>query len=247
MISLETVRATSTSINPISSPRISFSTDSLDDDDLISINPNSVVVKEKEKRKEKTCKMERKEKTRNMEFEFLSSDDQTMLSADELFSDGKLLPFWQTHHSEKLKKISLKPEQKTEEAAKAEDIDQVERKVSWFLDDDPSPRPPKCNVLWKELLRLRKQRSSTLSPSSSSSSSSSTFSLKSLDLPPIGEGKEGSGNKDKHAKRTKKGLERTRSTCIRIRPVVNVPVCCTQGKRNAVPPLFSFRKGKLEK
>ncbi|KAK1351720.1 mental retardation GTPase activating protein-like [Heracleum sosnowskyi] len=237
MISFKTVEATSTSINPISSPRISFSTDSLDDDDFISVHPNSVVVKEKEKRKEKT---------RNVEFEFLSSDNQTMLSADELFFDGKLLPFWQTQQSEKIKKMSLKAEHKSEEAAKVEDINQVESKISWFLDDDPSPRPPKCNVLWKELLRLRKQRSSTLSPSSSSSSSSSISSLKSLDLPPIWEAKEGSGNKDKHAKRMKKGLERTRSASIRIRPVVSLPVC-TQRRRSAVPPLFSFRKGKLEK
>lgn len=237
MISLETVQPTSTYINPISSPRISFSTDSPNDDDLISINLNSVLVKEKEKQKEKT---------RNMEFEFLSSDNQTMLSADELFFDGKLLPFWQTQQSEKLKKISPKAEEKSEEAAKAEDINQVESKISWFLDDDPSPRPPKCNVLWKELLRLRKQRSSTLSPSSSSSSSSSTSSLKSLDLLPIGEGREGSGNKDKNAKRMKKRPESTRPASIRIRPVVNVPIN-TQRTRNVVSPLFYSRKGKFEK
>lgn len=237
MISLETVQPTSTYINPISSPRISFSTDSPNDDDLISINLNSVLVKEKEKQKEKT---------RNMEFEFLSSDNQTMLSADELFFDGKLLPFWQTQQSEKLKKISHKAEEKSEEAAKSEDINQVESKISWFLDDDPSPRPPKCNVLWKELLRLRKQRSSTLSPSSSSSSSSSTSSLKSLDLLPIGEGREGSGNKDKNAKRMKKRPESTRPASIRIRPVLNVPIC-TQRTRTVVPLLFSSRKGKLEK
>ncbi|KAL8121721.1 hypothetical protein AgCh_018458 [Apium graveolens] len=110
------------SINPISSPRISFSIDSLDDDDddFISINLNFAVVKGKEK-------------TRNVEFEFLSSDNQTMLSADELFFDGKLLPFWQTQQSEKPKKISPKAEQKLEEAAKAEEINQVESKKVGFL------------------------------------------------------------------------------------------------------------------
>ncbi|KAK3017911.1 hypothetical protein RJ639_002787 [Escallonia herrerae] len=99
-----------------------------------------------------------------------------MLSADELFFEGKLLPFWQTHHSEKLNKISLKTEQ-TEERAKVEEVNKEETRMSWFVDDDPSPRPPKCTVLWKELLRLKKQRASSLSPSSSSSSSSSSTML----------------------------------------------------------------------
>ncbi|WOH08458.1 hypothetical protein DCAR_0727899 [Daucus carota subsp. sativus] len=221
MISLETLQATSRSINPISSPRISFSSNSLDDDDFISINPNSMAVKEK---------------TRNVEFEFLSSENQTMLSADELFSE-----VWQMQQPEKLKTMSLNAEQQAE-AGRAEDRSKAETKVGWLLDDDPSPRPPKCNVLWKELVRLRKQRSSTLSPSSSSSSSS----LKSLDLRSIEERKQGSGSKDKHVKRMKKGLERSRSTSMRIRPMVNVPVC-THGRRNAVPPLLSFRKEKPEK
>ncbi|KAL8105146.1 uncharacterized protein LOC141678375 [Apium graveolens] len=241
MISPEAIQANSRSIEPISSPRISFSADLLDDDDddddFITINPNSLVNKDQDKQREKA---------RNIDFEFLSIDNETMLSADELLFDGKLLPFWQTQQSEKLKSISLKTEH-SEEATKHQVVNNAESRVTWLPDEDPSPRPPTCTVLWKELLRLRKQHASTLSPSSSSSSStSSSSSLRSLDLPSIEEGKEGSENKDKHAKRIKKGLERTRSASIRIRPVVNVPIC-TQGKSNALPPRFSFRKAKPEK
>lgn len=113
-------------------------------------------------------------------------------------------------------------------------------RVNWFVDDDPSPRPPKCTVLWKELLRLKKQRASSLSPSSSSSSSSSNGSS-------LGDvaAKEGSKNKEnQHVKRIKKGLERTRSATIRIRPMINVPIC-TQMKNSALPPLFPLKKGKI--
>ncbi|KAL8139567.1 hypothetical protein V2J09_005588 [Rumex salicifolius] len=51
----------------------------------------------------------------------------------------------------------------------------LEEPGKWFnADDEPSPRPPKCTVLWKELLRLRKQRASS-SVSSSSAAKSSSF------------------------------------------------------------------------
>lgn len=239
MVSLETVQATAKSVEPVSSPRISFSADFLDEKNFISISPNIQPEKQHEKQRDKA---------RNKEFEFLSNNSQTMLSADELFFKGKLLPFWQMQQSDKLDKMSLKTEH-TEEGAKAEDVNKEENRVSWFLDDDPSPRPPKCTVLWKELLRLKKQRASTLSPSSSSSSSSSSsfsFSSSSSSSSLVEEGKEGSGTREKHVKRIKKTLERTRSASIRIRPVINVPIC-TQGKNSGLPPLFSFRKGKLER
>ncbi|XAR57216.1 hypothetical protein NMG60_11025277 [Bertholletia excelsa] len=213
----------------VSSPRISFSAEFIDEKNFISISPTH-----------NTNEIER-ERTRNAEFEFLSSNlnSETMISADELFFEGKLLPFWQMHISEKLGKISLKEkggEQKGE--GEEEAIKEETRVNNWFVDDDPSPRPPKCTVLWKELLRLKKQRASSLSPSASSSSSSSSSSLG--DLPSIEEGKE------KHVKRMKKGLERTRSASIKIRPMVNVPIC-TQGKSSALPPLFSLKKGRLER
>ncbi|KAL4283840.1 hypothetical protein GQ457_16G028820 [Hibiscus cannabinus] len=251
-MAMEAVQASSRNgIEPNSSPRISFSADFLDETDFISINPHSQ-NQEMDAEKEK-------DKARVADFEFLSSkvSSHAMLTADELFFEGKLLPFWQMQHSEKLKQISLR---KAKDAGEEDDDDDngggvvVEEvinkdesnRVSWFVDDDPSPRPPKCTVLWKELLRLKKQRASSLSPSSSSSSTSSSSSSL-ADIAASEEGKKGYGNRDnKHVKRIKKGLERTRSASIRIRPMINVPIC-TQVKSSTLPPLFPLKKGRLER
>ncbi|KAK1419293.1 hypothetical protein QVD17_28458 [Tagetes erecta] len=231
MVSLEAPQATTKSPDASSGPRISFSADLLDDANFICINPHD---QQKEKEKPKT----------GHEFEFLSSNlsaPETMLTADELFFEGKLLPFGQKQCSEKLTKISLKCEQVKEAAAKVEDVKVVDdgNRMSWFIDEDPSPRPPKCTVLWKELLRLKKHRASALSTSSSTSSSSSSSC--SFD--------DESSKKEKHVKRVKKGLERTRSAGIKLRPMVNLPVC-TQAVRtnNSLPPLYSAtRKQMLER
>ncbi|XWS54008.1 hypothetical protein CRYUN_Cryun10bG0050800 [Craigia yunnanensis] len=159
-MALEAVQETSrTTIEPISSPRISFSADFLDEANFISIDPHSP---NEEKEAEKEKEMKEKGKGRAAEFEFLSSNvsSHAMLTADELFFEGKLLPFWQMQHSEKLNKISLKTKDAVEEEEE-EVVNKEESRVSWFVDDDPSPRPPKCTVLWKELLRLKKQRASS--------------------------------------------------------------------------------------
>ncbi|KAK4434012.1 hypothetical protein Salat_0563900 [Sesamum alatum] len=244
MVSLETIQSTSKClVEPISSPRISFSAEFLDENNFISICPTRHHQAENEGETDRAA--------RNADqFEFLSapaSNLTNMISADELFCEGKLLPFWQMHYAEKLNKISLKTEGAGEEGReKTEQKNKEDSRISWFLDDDPSPRPPKCTVLWKELLRLKKQRASTLSPSSSSSSSSSSG--RSMPEIPSGDDqrKEGvPGSREKAVKRVKKGLERTRSATIRIRPMINVPIC-TQGRNSALPPLFSLRKGRLE-
>ncbi|OAY55800.1 uncharacterized protein LOC110612196 [Manihot esculenta] len=238
MVSLETVQATSRSIDQTSSPRISFSAEFLDENNFISISPNTL-------QPEEDHEMER-EKARNAEFEFLSGNmsSHAILTADELFFEGKLLPFWQMQQSEKLHKISLKSKE-TMEVEEEEEVNKEEPRVSWFVDDDPSPRPPKCTVLWKELLRLKKQRASSLSPSSSSSSTSSSSSSL-ADIVTTVEAKQGSGNRDKQGKRMKKGLERTRSATIRIRPMINVPIC-SPVKSSPLPPLFPLKKGRLER
>ncbi|XP_061376558.1 uncharacterized protein LOC133318563 [Gastrolobium bilobum] len=240
MVSLEPVQGNPRSIDAPSSPRISFSAEFLDENNFISISPNTEHEKDKDKERETT---------RNADFEFLSnnvSNNNAVLTADELFFEGKLLPFWQMQHLEKLNKISLKAKDgEGEDKEEEEEVsNKEENRVNWFVDDDPSPRPPKCTVLWKELLRLKKQRASSLSPSSSSSSSSSSAS--SLGDVAAKEGKEGSRNKEQNVKRLKKGLERTRSATIRIRPMINVPIC-TQLKSSALPPLFPLKKGKLER
>ncbi|XP_051129816.1 uncharacterized protein LOC127250529 [Andrographis paniculata] len=217
----------SSSSSPIQSPaRISFSTEFLDESNFISICPDR-------------GRMETEPVRNPDQFEFLSGIRTDMMTADELFREGKLLPFWQVQHIEKLDKVVLKSEEVTMQSGKDE------TRIGWFLDEDPSPRPPKCTVLWKELLRLKKQRAnSTLSPSSSSSSSSSGRST--VEITSSDDQKEIS-TKDKIVRRVKKGVERTRSASIRIRPMIHVPIC-TQGKINGLPPLFSLKKssGKLE-
>ncbi|KAJ4833767.1 hypothetical protein Tsubulata_012644 [Turnera subulata] len=241
MVSLEAAPAASRSTDQPSSPRISFSAEFLDEKNFISISPSPRAERDKET-------IDREKARSAAEFEFLSSNmsSHAMLTADELFFEGKLLPFWQMQQAEKLNKISLKTKEAGQEGEEEVVVIKEEPRISWFVDDDPSPRPPKCTVLWKELLRLKKQRASTLSPSSSSSSTSSSSSSLG-DVATAEEGKKGSGNKEKQQpKRLKKGLERTRSASIRIRPMVNVPIC-TQVKSHALPPLFPLKKGRLER
>ncbi|PPR86385.1 hypothetical protein GOBAR_AA34301 [Gossypium barbadense] len=222
-MAMEAVQASSrNSMETNSRPRISFSADFLDETNFISINPHSQTG-DADKDKDKTAAA----RVAVADFEFLSSN-------------GNCFPFWQMHHSEKLKQINLRKESGGDGEGDDDDDERevVENeessRVSWFVDDDPSPRPPKCTVLWKELLRLKKQRAtSSLSPSSSSLADVAE------------EGKQGSGNRDnKHVKRIKKGLERTRSASIRIRPMINVPIC-TQVKSSALPPLFPLKKGRI--
>ncbi|XP_009338441.2 uncharacterized protein LOC103930791 [Pyrus x bretschneideri] len=238
MGSLEIVQATPRSVGTPSSPRISFSAEFLDENNFISITPNS-----RGEVQDKKMEGGDHQKVRNPDFEFLSSNvsSHAMLSADELFFEGKLLPYWQKQHAERLTKLNLNTKD-VEGDENEEGVNKEESRGSWFVDDDPSPRPPKCTVLWKELLRLKKQRASTLSPSSSSSSSSS--SSNSLADIATTTDQEKEGNKEKYMKRIKKGLERTRSASIRIRPMVNVPIC-TQVKSSVLPPLFPLRKGRV--
>ncbi|GAA0140889.1 hypothetical protein LIER_02159 [Lithospermum erythrorhizon] len=250
MGSLEQIQETCRSIDDVvSSPRISFSSEFLDDKNSISIIPKEHVGE--------------RERARNADFDFLSSNSfnsssqTTMISADELFCEGRLLPLWKTQNVEKLNKINLEKTEHIEQKQEGGKVLEVNNTTNnnkddcirgWFLDDDPSPRPPSCTVLWKELLKLRKQKSSTLTPSYSSSSSSST-SLKSLgDVVAKDERKEGSkGSREKYGKRIKKGLERTRSATIRVKPLINVPIC-TQGKSSsAIQPLVLLKKGKPQR
>ncbi|CAA0403633.1 unnamed protein product [Arabidopsis thaliana] len=261
MVSAET--ATMAEAEPSTTgPRISFSADlssSDSDGDFICINPVMNLIVGREEKDKSSVKAG--------DFEFLS-ENATMLSADELFSEGKLLPFWQVKHSEKLKNVTLKPKVEVQQEEEDHKVVNEEGFVhnkeqennnnnnnnnrgSWFLDDDPSPRPPKCTVLWKELLRLKKQRTTTtttastrvssLSPSSSSSSTSSSSSS-------IGDAVK-KEEREKEGKRGKKGLERTRSVTMRIRPMIHVPVCTPSKSSSRLPPLFPLRlqKNRVER
>ncbi|KAF7806842.1 mental retardation GTPase activating protein-like protein 4 [Senna tora] len=149
MVSLEPLQGT---IDAASSPRISFSADQFSDDsNFICITPKSHYGGDTENQNERSAM--NNNNNNNAEFEFLSGTSSTLLSADELFFEGKLLPFWQMQHSEKLQKISLKAkEEEDEDDDDDEDEDEEvkkkmkkeeETRVNWFLDEDPSPRPPK--------------------------------------------------------------------------------------------------------
>ncbi|CAN8255852.1 unnamed protein product [Cochlearia groenlandica] len=239
---------------PLSAPRISFSAD-LSSSSSSSDSEGDNICVEKDKKISEL-------KHKAGDFEFLSENTettQTMLTADELFSEGKLLPFRQTNHSEKLKNITFKTTQHVEEEEEQEQEQSIVKKDgealnnnnrgSWFFDDDPSPRPPNCTVLWKELLRLKKQRPTTTTTTtkkkkkkacSSSLSPSSSSSL-------IG---------DAMVKREeeKRGLERTRSLTVRIRPMIHVPHCTPSSSsssklNSSLPPLFPLRlnKNRVEK
>ncbi|XP_057771761.1 uncharacterized protein LOC130991518 [Salvia miltiorrhiza] len=230
MISAEPLHSRSDSDELGSSARISFSSEFLDESNFITICPNPEAEREEQEAAERG-----RAPRPGVDFEFLSGNLTSMIAADELFSEGKLRPFWQIHRAEKLDRISAKPEGSGEAVVGFEPgkKDHEESRVRWFVDDDPSPRPPKCTVLWKELLKLKKQRPSTLTPSSSSSSSSSSSRAEARG--------EAGRSSEKCSKRMKK--EKTRSVSIRIRPVLNVPIC-TQAKNAALPPLFSLRKGR---
>ncbi|CAI0429910.1 unnamed protein product [Linum tenue] len=168
-----------------------------------------------------------------------------MLTADELFFEGKLLPFWQMQQqSERLHKISLN----CDDAGEEENAPTGTRAaaVNWFVDDDPSPRPPNCTVLWKELLRLKKKQraAASLSPSSSSSSNSSSSSSL-ADAAVAAEEKKEKKKKDQVKRAAKRGLERTRSASIRIRPMINVPICSQRKSSSALPPFFPLKKVRV--
>ncbi|CAI0429912.1 unnamed protein product [Linum tenue] len=148
--------------------------------------------------------------------------------------------------SERLHKISLNCDDAGEAAnpaSKEENAPTGTRAaaVNWFVDDDPSPRPPNCTVLWKELLRLKKKQraAASLSPSSSSSSNSSSSSS-------LADAAVASSNNTNQVKRAaKRGLERTRSASIRIRPMINVPICSQRKSSSALPPFFPLKKVRV--
>ncbi|XP_047333060.1 uncharacterized protein LOC124936592 [Impatiens glandulifera] len=225
-------------VEPESSPRISFSTDPMeDDDDFICITPISPAAAFLEYQTEKSI-------PQYTDFEFLldtltSQNTTTTTTADQLFFDGKLLPF----SNQALTHIRLKEDKKSPAAKEEEERENKQNRIGWTcVDEDPSPKPPTCTLLWKELLRIKKQQRS----SSSSSLSPSPSSCSSIvgDLPMIEEGKEeGPGSLDKHIKWLKKGLEKTRrsTSTTRIRPMssnVSTPSISS-------PPLFPLLLKKV--
>ncbi|CAL1384655.1 unnamed protein product [Linum trigynum] len=114
MVSMETVQPavnkSTTMDQPTSSPRISFSSEFLDENNFISISPNH---RPREIQNQKPPLSPSPIRTAaDLQFEFLSNTGPAaaaghakMLTADELFFEGKLLAFWQMQQSERLHKI----------------------------------------------------------------------------------------------------------------------------------------------
>ncbi|KAK4285734.1 hypothetical protein QN277_002390 [Acacia crassicarpa] len=86
------------------------------------------------------------------DFEFRLEDPVTMLPADELFSDGKLVPLQLSAVKPSSSNEPTLPEARSPEAAKV-------RRVADISSMDPylfSPKAPRCSSRWKELLGLKK-------------------------------------------------------------------------------------------
>jgi hypothetical protein len=121
-----------------------------------------------------------------IDFEFsLGVSSTTMLPADELFADGKLLPLRPPQAAAARGVERRRDTALVEEAPTASGLSRA------ALDLDPyvfSPKAPTCSSRWRELLRLRKAQTPSASPpaspaatpSSRASSSSAARSLKLL-------------------------------------------------------------------
>lgn len=88
-----------------------------------------------------------------LDFEFRLEDPVMMLPADELFSDGKLVP---------LQISAVRPHVESVEAIRSPDEERP-RRVTDFLGPElcvQSPKAPRCSSRWRELFGLKKPNSS---------------------------------------------------------------------------------------
>lgn len=101
------------------------------------------------------------------DFEFRLDDPVTMLPADQLFSDGKLVPLQLTAARSAPATADFQDEKKSGPDNEAESVSA-----------DPyliSPKAPRCSSYWRELLGLRKlHHKAALMPNATTSSSSSS-------------------------------------------------------------------------
>ncbi|XP_051126159.1 uncharacterized protein LOC127248054 [Andrographis paniculata] len=189
----------------------------------------------------------------NDEFEFHSGKFTDMATADKLFSKGKILPSYNlTHPVQKIENISIKPERKLPPPPPFLQPRRIDNdnntRINWIVfEDDPSPRPPKCSILLKELFKLGKRPSHLKQAFSSSSSSSSSFSSSggsssssfrgrsTAEISSSRDCRERSMRyKEKNVRDSKKS-ERLNCSNIRIMPVGNVPINVPHRKINPFP------------
>lgn len=161
------------------SPRISFSREFPDDDASKATGGNSSASQDavagKDKREEADPEASGKD---FVDFEFRLEDPVTMLPADELFSDGKLMPL---HLS------VIRPATASDTAASVvSSPDALKlRRRNEISATDPylfSPKAPRCSSRWREILGLKKlyQNSNKQDQQKTTSSTNTTGAHKSL-------------------------------------------------------------------
>ncbi|XP_033128617.1 uncharacterized protein LOC103871002 [Brassica rapa] len=89
-----------------------------------------------------------------VDFEFCPEDPVTMLSADELFSDGKLVP------------LKFSGPETTRRPQTSTVKTEFRRRVEMEMSELFSPKAPRCTTRWRELLGLKKAHESSSSSSS---------------------------------------------------------------------------------
>ncbi|EOA37994.1 hypothetical protein CARUB_v10009464mg [Capsella rubella] len=102
-----------------------------------------------------------------VDFEFCLEDPVTMLSADELFSDGKLVPL----------KFSGGSKTTTERREPPEILKSC-RRLEMEISDLFSPKAPRCTTRWRELLGLKRLVNAKPQESTSAPANPKTSSLK---------------------------------------------------------------------
>ncbi|KAJ7981992.1 Serine/arginine repetitive matrix-like protein [Quillaja saponaria] len=111
------------------------------------------------------------------DFEFRLEDPVTMLPADELFSDGKLMPL---HHSsvKPCNNFLTSPEIRSPETAKFGRRSEISSTDPYIF----SPKAPRCSSRWREILGLKKlnQNTSSKNETQKTTSLSSNTNPKSL-------------------------------------------------------------------
>ncbi|CAH2033410.1 unnamed protein product [Thlaspi arvense] len=104
-----------------------------------------------------------------VDFEFCLEDPVTMLSADELFSDGKLVP---------LKFSGPKTNPQTSTTPESPEVLKSCRRLEMEISDLFSPKAPRCTTRWRELLGLKRLVNAKAHDSVKATSSSSSPTLK---------------------------------------------------------------------
>ncbi|KAL9309860.1 hypothetical protein AtEden1_Chr1g0055331 [Arabidopsis thaliana] len=118
-----------------------------------------------------------------VDFEFCLEDPVTMLSADELFSDGKLVPL-KFSGPKTTTTTSMTVNTTTTEPRGSPEVLKSCRRLEMEISDLFSPKAPRCTTRWRELLGLKRlvnakeQEESVKASSSSSSTNPKTSSFK---------------------------------------------------------------------